>query len=124
MRGDGVDQRFVDRYVHEQFSCGDVVLSGGELPALMMVDSILRLVPGVLGHADSAHNDSFADGFAGGLEHPLYTRPPEFEGLTVPEVLLSGDHAAIARWREAEARRRTEALRPDLLKVPPRERKR
>jgi tRNA (guanine37-N1)-methyltransferase len=114
----GVDQRFVDRYVHEQFSCGDVVLSGGELPALMMVDSILRLVPGVLGHAESAHNDSFAAGFAGGLEHPLYTRPPEFEGLTVPEVLLSGDHAAIARWREAEARRRTALLRPDLLPPP------
>jgi tRNA (guanine37-N1)-methyltransferase len=111
----GVDQRFVDRYVHAQYSCGDVVLSGGELPALMMIDSVLRLVPGVLGHADSARLDSFAEGFDGQLEHPLYTRPPEFEGLKVPDVLLSGDHAAIERWRRDEARRRTAELRPDLI---------
>lgn len=112
----GVDQRFLDRYVHEHYSCGDVVLAGGELPALMMIESVLRLIPGALGHADSARLDSFADGFGGGLEHPLYTRPPEFEGERVPDVLMSGDHQAIARWRDAEARRRTAALRPDLLK--------
>lgn len=110
----GVDQRFVDRYVHEQFSCGDVVLSGGELPALMMVDAILRLIPGVLGHADSARLDSFGDDFGGGLEHPLYTRPPLFEGVGVPDVLLSGDHKKIEAWRRAEAEARTRALRPDL----------
>ena len=112
----GVDQRFIDAYVDEQFSCGDVVLSGGELPALMMIDAILRLIPGVLGHAESAAQDSFAAGFAGGLEHPLYTRPPVFEGRSVPEVLLSGDHVKIARWRDDEARKRTAALRPDLAK--------
>lgn len=112
----GVDQRFIDAYVDEQFSCGDVVLSGGELPALMMIDSILRLLPGVLGHPDSAKQDSFADGFAGGLEHPLYTRPPVFEGRAVPEVLMSGDHEKIAVWREDEARRRTAVMRPDLLR--------
>lgn len=112
----GVDQRFIDNYVDEQFSCGDVVLSGGELPALMMIDAILRLIPGVLGHAESAVKDSFAAGFGGGLEHPLYTRPPVFEGAEVPEVLMSGDHEKIAAWRDSEARRRTAQLRPDLLK--------
>lgn len=112
----GIDQRFIDRYVSEQFSCGDVVLSGGELPALMMIDSILRLIPGVLGHVESARLDSFAEGFNGMLEHPLYTKPPVFEEMAVPDVLLSGDHAAIERWRQQEARRRTQALRPDLLK--------
>jgi tRNA (guanine37-N1)-methyltransferase len=110
----GVDQRFIDRYVDEEFSAGDFVLAGGELPALMMLDSMLRLLPGVLGHQDSAHMDSFAPGFAGGLEHPLYTRPPEFQGLAVPPVLLSGDHEAIKAWRMAESRRRTEERRPDL----------
>ncbi len=110
----GIDQRFIDRYVDEEFSAGDFVLAGGELPALMMIDSMLRLLPGVLGHQDSASMDSFAPGFGGGLEHPLYTRPPEFQGLTVPPVLLSGDHEAIARWRRTESERRTRERRPDL----------
>lgn len=110
----GVDQRFIDQYVDEEFSAGDFVLAGGELPALMMIDSMLRLLPGVLGHQDSAKNDSFAPGCAGGLEHPLYTRPPEFQGLTVPPVLLSGDHEAIAQWRHDESERRTKERRPDL----------
>lgn len=111
----GVDQRFIDGFVDAEYSLGDVVVSGGELPVLMMVDSVLRLIPGVLGDDASAHFDSFADGFAGGLEHPLYTRPREFEGRAVPEVLMSGDHKAIAEWRETESRQKTERLRPDLL---------
>jgi tRNA (guanine37-N1)-methyltransferase len=112
----GVDQRFIDRYVDHEFSLGDVVVSGGELPVLMMADSILRLIPGVLGDEASARFDSFAEGFDGLLEHPLYTRPREFEGVPVPEVLLSGDHKAIARWRADESRKKTAQLRPDLLK--------
>lgn len=110
----GVDQRFIDRYVEEEYSLGDYVLAGGELAALAMIDSTLRLLPGVLGHADSARLDSFAEGFQGGLEHPLYTRPPEFQGLAVPPVLLSGDHEKIARWRREESERRTMERRPDL----------
>ncbi len=112
----GVDQRFLDKKVHEQYSLGDFVLSGGELAALAMIDSILRFVPGVLGHQESALKDSFADGCAGGLEHPLYTRPPEWEGMKVPEVLMGGDHEKIAAWRREEAKRRTAELRPDLMK--------
>lgn len=110
----GVDQRFIDQYVDDEFSAGDFVLAGGELPALMMIDSMLRLLPGVLGHQDSANMDSFAPGFDGGLEHPLYTRPPEFRGVGVPPVLLSGDHEAIAEWRREESHRRTKERRPDL----------
>lgn len=112
----GIDERFIDRYVDEEFSVGDVVLAGGELPALMMAESILRLMPGVLGHAESAAVDSFGAALDGGLEHPLYTRPPEFEGVKVPAVLLSGDHAAIAAWRRTEAQKKTRARRPDLLR--------
>lgn len=111
----GVDQRFIDQYVDHEFSLGDVVVSGGELPVLMMVDSILRLLPGVLGDARSAVFDSFAEGFGGMLEHPIYTRPREFEGISVPDVLMSGDHKAIAKWRAEESRKKTERLRPDLL---------
>lgn len=112
----GIDQRFIERYVDAEYSVGDVVLAGGELPALMMIESILRLVPGVLGHAESAALDSFGEALDGGLEHPLYTRPPEFQGLKVPAVLMSGDHAAIAAWRRAEALKKTRARRPDLLR--------
>ena len=111
----GVDQRFIDLYVDEQYSMGDVVLAGGELPALAMIESILRLVPGVLGHSESASKDSFMEEFDFGLEHPLYTRPAEFRGLGVPQILRSGDHKAIAQWRREEAEKRTRALRPDLV---------
>lgn len=111
----GVDQRFIDLYVDEEFSIGDVVLAGGELPALMMAESILRFVPGTLGHAESAALDSFGDALAGGLEHPLYTRPADFRGHGVPDVLLSGDHSRIAEWRRAAAIERTHARRPDLV---------
>ena len=114
----GVDQRFIDLYVDEQYSMGDVVLAGGELPALAMIESILRLIPGVLGHSESASKDSFMPEYGFGLEHPLYTRPPEFRGLGVPEVLRSGDHRAIAAWRRDEAVKRTRALRPDLFLRP------
>lgn len=116
----GVDQRFIDAYVDEEYSVGDFVLAGGELPALMMVESILRFVPGVLGHQDSAALDSFGAALGGGLEHPLYTRPLEFEGARVPDVLLSGDHAKIAAWRRAAAEARTRAQRPDLAVPKPR----
>lgn len=111
----GVDQRFIDQYVDEEFSLGDFVISGGELPILMIADAMLRLVPGVLGHAESATEDSFAEGMGGGLEYPSYTRPPVFEGVEVPPVLLSGDHAAIKKWREKAAYERTKLKRPDLL---------
>jgi tRNA (guanine37-N1)-methyltransferase len=111
----GVDQRFVDRYVDYEYSVGDVVLAGGELPTLMMAESILRLVHGVLGHQNSAEEDSFGAGVNGLLEYPSYTRPPEWEGAKVPEVLLSGDHETIKKWRSEQALRRTEKLRPDIL---------
>jgi tRNA (guanine37-N1)-methyltransferase len=88
------------------------VLSGGELPAMVLIEVVSRLVPGVLGDAESAADDSFSDGL---LEYPQYTRPPEFEGMTVPEVLVSGNHAEIRRWRESEAVARTRSRRPDLL---------
>lgn len=112
----GVDQRFIDRYVDAEYSCGDVILTGGELPALMMIDSIVRLLPDVLGNPDSPRCDSFAASFGGGLEYALYTRPPVFEGESVPTVLLSGDHHAIAQWRAANATERTARLRPDLVR--------
>lgn len=111
----GMDQRFLDRHVDEQFSIGDFVVSGGELPVLSMIDSIVRFLPGALGNAASAMDDSFGPGMAGLLEYPLYTRPPEFDGERVPEVLLSGDHKAIREWRLTQARKRTMKLRPDLL---------
>jgi tRNA (guanine37-N1)-methyltransferase len=111
----GVDQRFIDTYVDAEYSCGDVILTGGELPALMMIDSIVRLLPGALGNPKSAVDDSFSPGCSGGLEHALYTRPPVFEGKTVPEVLLSGDHDAIASWRKRDALERTRRYRPDLI---------
>jgi tRNA (guanine37-N1)-methyltransferase len=112
----GVDQRFIDHYVDVEYSFGDFVVSGGELPALMLVDSVLRLIPGVLGDQKSATCDSFAAGFAGQLEHPVYTRPPVFEGMSVPDVLLSGHHGKIEAWRQEESLKRTRVRRPDLLK--------
>lgn len=109
----GVDQRARDLFVTQDISIGDYVLSGGELPALVVADAIMRLVPGVLGDETSALCDSFQDDL---LEAPLYTRPAEFEGMDVPEVLRSGHFAKIADWREAEALKKTRDRRPDLLK--------
>jgi len=102
----------------DEVSIGDYVLSGGEPAALVMIDAIIRLLPGVLGNAESVADDSFGGGggpMAGLLEGPLYTRPREWRGREVPDILLSGDHGAIARWRRDEALRRTAATRPDLL---------
>ncbi len=111
-RYEGVDQRVVDHLVDGEISIGDFVLAGGELAALVIVEAVARLVPGVLHNVASAGADSFVDGL---LEHPHYTRPASFRGYGVPEVLLSGDHGRIAAWRRAEALRRTLELRPDLI---------
>jgi len=111
-RYEGVDERLLRAEVDEEWSIGDYVLSGGELPAMVMIDGITRLLPGALGHAQSAAQDSFASGL---LDYPQFTRPEEFEGEAVPEVLLSGDHQAIARWRQKQALGRTWLRRPELL---------
>jgi tRNA (guanine37-N1)-methyltransferase len=111
-RYEGVDERLVEEAIDEELSIGDYVLSGGELAALVVVDATLRLLPGVLGDADSAEQESFA---AGLLDWPHYTRPDEWRGREVPAVLKGGDHAAIRRWRLKEALGRTAARRPDLL---------
>lgn len=111
-RYEGIDQRVIDTLVDEEISIGDYVLSGGELPALVLIDAILRHVPGVLGHADSAEQDSFTDG---SLDWPHYTRPEIFEGQAVPEVLLSGDHKVIENWRRQQATAKTRRMRPDLI---------
>lgn len=111
-RYEGVDERVRQLVIDEELSLGDFVLCGGELAALAVLEAVSRLLPGVLGGADSAGADSFSDGL---LEHPHYTRPPEYRGLKVPEVLLSGHHGAIARWRRKESIRRTLLDRPGLL---------
>lgn len=111
-RYEGIDERFTSRYVQEECSIGDYVLSGGELAALVVVDAVCRLLPGALGCADSVEKDSFSRNL---LKHGQYTRPPLFEGLPVPKVLLSGDHAAVARYRFLESIRLTIERRPDLL---------
>lgn len=111
-RYEGVDERLVEAMVDEEWSIGDFVLSGGELPAMVLMDAVIRLLPGVLGHADSAAQDSFAEGL---LDCPHYTRPERIEGRDVPAVLLSGDHAAIRQWRLQQALGRTWLRRPDLL---------
>lgn len=111
-RYEGVDQRFIDLDCDEEWSVGDYVLSGGELAALTVIDAITRLLPGVLGDADSAEQDSHAQGL---LDFPHYTRPECFNGLTVPAVLLSGNHADIQRWRTKQALGNTWLKRPDLL---------
>lgn len=111
-RYEGVDERFTAAYVDEEVSIGDYVLTGGELAALVVVDSVTRLLPGVLGCSDSAGNDTFSRGL---LKHSQFTRPREFEGKQVPEPLLSGDHAAIARYRFLESVRETLKRRPMLL---------
>ena len=111
-RYEGVDERLLASQVDEELSIGDYVLSGGELPAMVVIDAVARLLPGVLGHEDSAEEDSFAQGL---LDCPHYTRPDQYLGQQVPEVLLSGDHAAIRRWRLKQSLGRTWERRPDLL---------
>ncbi len=111
-RYEGIDERLVELEVDEELSVGDFVLSGGELPALLVMDAVTRLLPGALGDADSALADSFMDGL---LDYPHYTRPEQVDGLRVPEVLLGGNHAAIRRWRRKQALGRTWLRRPDLL---------
>ncbi len=111
-RYEGVDQRVADHLCDDELSIGDFVVAGGEVAAAVVIDAVTRLLPGVMGNDDSAGEESFA---AGLLEYPQYTRPPEFRGHAVPEVLRSGDHARIARWRRAQSLRRTLARRPDLL---------
>jgi tRNA (guanine37-N1)-methyltransferase len=111
-RYEGVDERLIEAQVDEEISIGDYVLSGGELAAMVVIDAVTRLLPGVLGHQLSAQEDSYVDGL---LDCPHYTRPEEFEGVTVPEVLLSGDHEKIRRWRLKQALGRTHERRPDLL---------
>ncbi|NVK29751.1 MAG: tRNA (guanosine(37)-N1)-methyltransferase TrmD [Gammaproteobacteria bacterium] len=112
-RYEGVDERFIERYVDEEISLGDFVLSGGELPCMVLFDAMVRKLPGALGNEHSAIEDSFVDGV---LDCPHYTRPEEFEGLLVPEVLRGGNHAAIKKWRAEQAMLRTAQRRPDLLK--------
>lgn len=109
---EGVDSRIVEEIVDEEISIGDYVLTGGEIPACILVDSVARLVPGVLADPECYEKESISSGM---LEYPQYTRPYEFHGKKVPDVLLSGHHANIDLWREQEARRRTEEQRPDLL---------
>ncbi len=114
-RYEGIDER-VRGYVDEELSIGDYIVSGGEIAAIALIDAVARVVPGVLGCADSALEESFRGAL---LEYPQYTRPPEFRGVRVPEILLSGDHAAIARWRRQQSLRRTWERRPDLLERAP-----
>ncbi len=112
---EGYDERFVEEYQPDEVSIGDFVLSGGELAAMVVLDAVVRLVPGVLGHDEGASEDSFASGADGLLEHPHYTRPREWRGRAVPGVLMGGDHAAIARWRREQREARTRQRRPDLF---------
>jgi tRNA (guanine37-N1)-methyltransferase len=108
---EGFDERIMD-YVDDQISIGDYILTGGELPAMVIADSVIRLIPGVLGGEQSAHDESFSQGL---LEYPHYTRPGEFRGQAVPEVLQNGHHAEIQKWRHEQARAKTKQYRPDLL---------
>jgi tRNA (guanine37-N1)-methyltransferase len=112
-RYEGVDQRVVDSLVDREISIGDFILTGGEIPAMVILDSVVRLLPGALGNKDSALNESFCTGL---LDCPQYTRPAEFRGMSVPEVLLSGDHARIDRWRKELALRKTRECRPEMVK--------
>jgi tRNA (guanine37-N1)-methyltransferase len=110
---EGVDQRFVDKYVDEEISIGDYVVTGGEVPAMIVMDSIVRLISGVLEKEEATLEESFENNL---LEYPHYTRPQNFEGAEVPEVLLSGNHAKIAKWRSEKSLDKTKKIRPDLLK--------
>lgn len=111
-RYEGIDERVIELEIDAEWSIGDYVLSGGELPAMVLMDALIRRIPGALGHSDSAAQDSFASRL---LDHPHYTRPERIEGLAVPEVLLGGNHQAIARWRRRQALQRTVRRRPELL---------
>lgn len=111
-RYEGIDERIIDKYVDEELSIGDYVLSGGELPAMVVIDAVSRLLPGVLGDELSAVEDSFATGL---LDCPQYTRPPEIDGMSVPDVLMSGDHEKIRKWRLKQSLARTYERRPDIL---------
>lgn len=113
---EGIDERVVERLDPLEVSIGDYVLSGGELPAMVLIDAVVRLLPGALGHEESAHHDSFSPGTERLLDHPHYTRPPQWRGMGVPEVLVGGDHAAVERWRKQRALERTKIRRPDLIK--------
>ena len=112
-RYEGVDERVVEGLSAQEVSIGDYVLSGGEIPALVVLEAVTRLVPGVVGKEESLERESFEDG---ALDHPHYTRPSEFRGMAVPDVLLSGNHAEVERWRREAAREKTRRNRPDLLK--------
>ena len=112
-RFEGVDERVIEARNLREISLGDYVLSGGELPAMVLADACLRLIPGVIGQAGSLSEESFEDGL---LEYPQYTKPREFEGRTIPDVLVSGDHKKVAQWRRAQAVQLTQLRRPDLLK--------
>ncbi len=109
---EGVDERVREALVTDEISIGDYVLTNGVLPAAVVIDAVTRLIPGVLGHNESAADESFSEGL---LEYPHYTRPPEYRGMKVPEILLSGDHEAVHAWRKQQARERTRRRRPDLL---------
>jgi len=111
-RYEGIDERLIQREVDEEWSIGDYVISGGELAAMVCIDAMTRLIPGALGHADSAQQDSFSDGL---LDYPHYTRPEEYQGDRVPEVLMNGNHREIDAWRQQQALGRTWQRRPDLL---------
>jgi tRNA (guanine37-N1)-methyltransferase len=111
-RYEGIDQRALDLEVDDEISLGDFVLAGGELAALCVIEAVVRLLPGALGNDESSHDESFSDGL---LEYPHYTQPAEVRGVAVPEILRSGDHARIARWRRAQALHRTIERRPDLI---------
>jgi tRNA (guanine37-N1)-methyltransferase len=109
----GIDQRVRDKLVTMEISIGDYVLTGGELPAMVLIDSVVRLLPKALGDSESALTDSFMDGL---LEAPLYTRPAEYQGMVVPDVLLSGNHENISKWKQQQSYEKTIKIRPDLLK--------
>ncbi len=113
-RYEGVDQRFIDELVDEEISIGDYVLSGGEVAATVVVDTMVRLIPGAIGKEESLDNESFNDNL---LDYPVYTQPAELRGLKVPDVLLSGHHGQIAKWRQEKAEEKTRRVRPDLIKL-------
>jgi tRNA (guanine37-N1)-methyltransferase len=116
-RYEGFDER-VRSFVDEEASLGDFVMTGGEVAAMAMIETVVRLLPGVLGNQHSTTEESFSSARGGGLEYPQYTRPASFRGLGVPEVLTTGDHAKIAEWRREQSRQRTRLRRPDLLDAP------